>query len=293
MEAGDVLQDMVLDPDMGVFWRETLSRSLVGVMAISHDRRFVAVTRASGDRWERGFESTPIEIWEVASGLKRGELKGHGPVADLAFSPDDRCLASSSDDSTILIWDLERPLQPLKRGARLTEQELDECWRILFERDAARADLAIWKFIDSRDESLPYFGKKLRPTPVPDAGRIRNLFADLGSSHFKTRTRASEELARFGDLILPHIDQAIKETDSLEVRKRLEALAEVARASSRPFGSMTRIGEWRALEILEKVGSPPAMKLLRELANGAPNGQLTIAAKAALTRAKTRTKAAP
>jgi hypothetical protein len=62
-------------------------------------------------------------------------------------------------------------------------------------------------------------------------------------------------------------------------------------ASSRPFGSMTRSGEWRALEILEKIGSPPAIKILRDLANGAPNGQLTITAKAALTRAETRTKA--
>lgn len=287
-ETGEVLQDLVLDPAMHVFWRETLSRSLVDVMAISHDRRFVAVARASGRSWERAFESTPIEIWEVASGEKRGELQGHGPIADLAFSHDDRCLASSSDDSTILIWDLNRPLQPLKRGKRLTEQELDECWRTLFQRDAGKAEVAIWELIDFTDESLPYLAKKLRPSQVPDAVRMRNLFADLGSNNFKTRTRANDELARFGELILTQIEQAIKETDSLEARKRLESLAEMARASSRPFGSMTRIGEWRALEILEKIGSPPAIKILRELANGAPNGQLTIAARAALARADSR-----
>src|SRR5262249_38156678 len=162
-------------------------------------------------------------------------------------------------------------------GARLTEQELDECWRTLFERDAAKGDVAIWKLIECPDDSLPYLQKKLRPAPVPDAGRVRNLFADLDSDNFKTRTRATDELARFGELILPQIDQAIKETKSPEAKKRLESLAELARASSRPFGSMTRTGEWRALEILEKIGRPPAIKILRDLANGSSNGQLTIA----------------
>jgi hypothetical protein len=290
-ETGEIVQDVVLNPAMNVFWRETLSRSLVGVMAISHDRRFLALARATGRSWDPRFDSTPIEIWEVASGEKRGELKGHGPVVDLAFSPDNRCLASSSDDATILIWDLNRPLQPLKRGARLTEAELDECWRSLFERDAAKADSAIWNLIDCPDDCLPYLQKKLQPAPVPDPDRVRKLFADLDGKDFKTRTQANDELARFGELILPEIAQALKETESPEVRKRLESLAEKARASARPFGSMTRTGEWRALEVLEKIGSPPAIKILRDLTNGSPNGQLTIAAKAALTRAEARTKA--
>jgi WD40 repeat protein len=71
----------------------------------------MALARTFRRSYERQFESTPIEIWEVASGQKRGELTGDGPIADLAFSPDDRFLASSSDDTTILIWDLKRPLQ--------------------------------------------------------------------------------------------------------------------------------------------------------------------------------------
>jgi hypothetical protein len=115
--------------------------------------------------------------------------------------------------------------------------------------------------------------------------------ADLDSDDFKTRTRAHSELAKLGELILTQIDRALKETDNVEARTRLESLAKKARESSQPFGSMTRIGEWRALEILEKIGRPQAIEILRDLANGCPDSQLTIAAKAALTRAETQAKA--
>jgi len=37
---------------------------------------------------------------------------------------------------------------------------------------------------------------------------------------------------------------------------------------------MTRVGEWRALEIVEKIGRPQAIQILRDLANGTP-GQPT------------------
>jgi WD40 repeat protein len=290
-KTGEELQDIVLSPALHVFWREALSRPLVQALAISHDHRLVALARTTGRSYEPRFESTPIEIWEVASGLKRGELTGHGPIADLAFSPDDRCLASSSDDTTILIWGLNRPLQPLKRGKRRTEKELDDCWRALFEGDAKKADGAIWKLIDSPAESLAYLRKKIQPVPIPDADRVRRLLTDLESEDFKTRTRADEELAKYGGLIRTQIDRALKEANNLEAQRRLKALAEKALAASRPFNSLTNVGEWRALEVAEKIARPEAIELLRDLANGAPDGQLTIAAKAALTRTEARTKA--
>ena len=71
-------------------------------------------------------------------------------------------------------------------------------------------------------------------------------------------------------LILTQIDRAIKDTTTLESRRRLESLAEKARAAYPPFRSMRRIGEWRVLEVVEKIGRPQAIQFLRDLANGAP-----------------------
>lgn len=285
-ESGEVMQDMVLNPAAYVFWRGRLSQSMVSVMAVSHDHRLVALTRTNGRDYGGRFKSTPIEIWEVASGMKRGEFAGHGPIADLAFSPDNRYLASSSDDTTILVWELARPLNPLKRQGHLTEKERDDCWQALFERDAVQADAAIWNLIDCPDDTLPYLEKKLRPAPIPDVARVHRLLTDLRSDDFKTRARADNELSKYGELILTQLNRALKENDTLESRRRIESLAKKAKAGSEPFGSMQCVGQWRALEIVEKIGHPRAINLLRALANGAPDAQHTLAAKAALARAE-------
>ena len=57
-----------------------------------------------------------------------------------------------------------------------------------------------------------------------------------------------------------------------------------ARKAAEPFGSNERIGQRRILEVLEKIGTPDAMRHVREVAGGAPGTQLTLAAQATLSR---------
>lgn len=50
-----------------------------------------------------------IRLWEIPSGRILTTLTGHtSTVRVLRFSPDGKTLASSSDDGTILLWDLDR-----------------------------------------------------------------------------------------------------------------------------------------------------------------------------------------
>ena len=53
-----------------------------------------------------------IRLWEMPSGRILTTLTGHtSTVRVLRFSPDGKTLASSSDDGTILLWDLDRIVQ--------------------------------------------------------------------------------------------------------------------------------------------------------------------------------------
>ena len=218
-----------------------------------------------------------IEIWEVASGEKRGELLSNGPVADVAFAPDGRQLASSSDDSTILIWDPCRPLQPANRSGRPTEEEIAECWEALLQIDAVKADSAIWRLVDGDEEPRR---AECGPGSASCSGTSETTTSGRGAA-------AHAELASHAELVLGDLEKGLQGDGRLEAQKRLASLIASARAAARPFGTNDPIGQERTLEVLERIESPEAGRFLRELANGAPGARLTIAARAiAATRSK-------
>lgn len=62
---------------------------------------------AAGAWWQPGVEKVPICLWEVETGKHLTTFWGHPTdVQALAFSPDNKLLASGSHDGTILLWDL-------------------------------------------------------------------------------------------------------------------------------------------------------------------------------------------
>jgi hypothetical protein len=67
----------------------------------------------------------------------------------------------------------------------------------------------------------------VNPTPkITDStlARIGTLLRDLGNDDWKTREKASAELKSLGELAKPSLQEALKQTEDAEVKRRIEQL---------------------------------------------------------------------
>jgi hypothetical protein len=110
---------------------------------------------------------------------------------------------------------------------------------------------------------------------------VLKLIAELEARSFVVREKASAELERLGELAAADLRKALAGQPSLELRRRVETLLGRLR---RPPLSAEPLRQVRAVEVLERVGSAEAKRLLETLAGGAPGVRLTEEARAALKR---------
>lgn len=200
-----VVTEVATDKDIRRFAVPPLpdsDRASLWYFAVSPDNRLLAGSY---------FGDKDIYLWEIASGRVRGKLAGHKIfVWSVEFSPDGRLLASSSTDTTVLIWDVRRALsgKPRAVGQR-TPAELATLWKDLGEPDAMRADDAIWTLIHTPQQSVPLLRQRVQPIKAPPVGQVERLIADLDSKVFKVRQHAETELVALQELAVPALVKAL------------------------------------------------------------------------------------
>lgn len=254
----------------------TIVRTLTGLpgavsqMTFSADSRTLAVAD-----WSSG----TVSVWEVATGQELRRLAGHqGRVFTMAFSPSGRLLVSGGEDTTALVWDLfGKPWQ-----GPLSEQELAQRWEDLRDNSGQRGAEAIRILAGAPDHSVPFLRKQLLPIPPVDPDRIKRLLSDLDSENFDVREEANTTLEKLSEAGEQLLRDAVSTTPSAEVRDRIRLLLR----KLEPSGE--RLRALRALQVLERIATPQAQKLLEELAQGAPEARLTEAAKGSLARLRLR-----
>jgi len=254
--------------------RNGQSSSPVGVtLATSADGSLIASPGANHS----------VVVWDTFLAKEVGSFKGHnGEIASLTFAPDGKTLISGSKDTTILVWDLTRlKREPRPQIAELQPKELDALWVDLISNNGVTAGQGIHKLIAASKSSVAYLKDHVQPATPVDPKKIDQWIADLDSSMFTKRSIAISQLEKLGELAIPALKRVLAGKASLETRRRVEPLLE--KLTSGSF-SAEQIRIIRAIEVLDKIGTPDANQLLEHLATGAPGALTTRQAQAALDR---------
>jgi WD40 repeat protein len=223
-----------------------------------------------------------VRVWDALTGTELTQLRGHlGLVTALSFSADSKVLASGSNDTLALLWDLGSLKGERSAPAKLTDKDLESLWSDLAGEDAVQAFKAIQALAGSPDLATAFVGKHLDPAASVDPKTLERLIADLAGGKLSVRKHAAEELEKLGDRAVPALKAARANDPPLDLRKRLDELLE--KLTGGPLvGEQLRIV--RAVEVLELAGTPDARALLQNLAKGAPGALPTREAQAALDR---------
>jgi WD40 repeat protein len=277
---GQVVAMVVVDMPIRLWWlskgQRCTSLGIVQkqeqVLAFAPDGRVLAAARADG----------AIDLWELATSKVRRRFDGHkGTITGLAFAQDGTVLASGSRDSTAIIWDLTSPISPNGlRPWRADKAALEECWRSL-EGEAAAADDAMRRLIQSPTPAVPFIAQRLCPVPLITERRVKTLIGKLESDRLTERQKAISELSALRDVAEPALMQVLNGRPSLEVRRRVQHIVYQWETASI---SPELLRAFRVVEVLERINSDKSRHLLREISSGAGTAHLTHAARQALTR---------
>jgi dipeptidyl aminopeptidase/acylaminoacyl peptidase len=223
-------------------------------VAFSPDGRLL-LAGAAGGIGERG-----AFLWQLGGAESGIHLDQHarGYTRAVAFAPDGKRIATAADDGSIGLWDTSVLVPPVI----LNEADLDDLWVRLARKEGNAAYWALWGFVATADQSVPYLRRHVTPPPV-DERRLTQFLADLDSERFPVRDRATRDLESLGLQAEPALRRVLTSRPTLEVRMRVEhLLARCDELAPEPLRQL------RVIEILQHIGTPRARRVLQGLAQG-------------------------
>jgi hypothetical protein len=226
-----------------------------------------------------------IEALDARTGKVRREWQpGVAPQLSL-MSPDGRWLATAHSDTTVLLWDLRDVTRLSDDVKPASAEEFPRLWGDLAADAPARAYPAMQRLAASPG-AVAFLRKELRPEDPATEERLKKLVENLDSRRFPVREAAMKELKSLGITARPILTDVLTNKPTLEVRRRVEALLSQVTIPDRLVPPGEPLRRYRAVEVLERMGTREAHSVLESLASGQAHGLTTSQAKAALQRLK-------
>jgi hypothetical protein len=151
----------------------------------------------------------------------------------------------------------------------------------LLDPDARKAGSAMVELAADPAGAVAVLREQVRPAPKPDLEQAARLIRELDSDDYNVREKASERLGQMGEGILGALKDARKRGLSLEQHRRLDRLIDAVEG---PTARGEPLRTLRVVEVVERIGTGEARKLLESWASGTPEARLTREAKAGLAR---------
>lgn len=246
--------------------------SWVCALAFSPTGRWIAL----------GYSDGHISLLEtVTCRAFRVRAGHHGTITQVSFSPCGKYVLTSGADSTVLVWEVANCF--LTSGA-MSSLSADPAvlWRALSSPDPAVGGAAIVLSARNPAPFLRSAEHQVRSIPPIPSAKLRRWLRDLEEDDFATRVNAEERIERIGPHVASRLRDVIQKSPPLETRFRLQKI--LSRLACRKPPHYLR--DARVIGVLESLDTPAAVRLLRELARGAPEAVLTQVARAALARCK-------
>jgi dipeptidyl aminopeptidase/acylaminoacyl peptidase len=257
---------------------------------LKQEPQLAVATSSDGLLLASGDDSGSVRLWEVNTGKEFCVLK-HPDTAvfSLAFSPDSRTLAAALSNNSVLVWDMTPPRWKLPTESRdRRTREAQRLWAELGGQDPARAYRVMWTLTAYPDQAVALAKANLRSVRSEPPARIRQYIADLDDDSFERREEALRTLSGLKQQAEPALREALRETSSPELRRRVTALLDSL--DRWPLADPNTLRALRAVWVLEHIGTLEACAILGDLASGAREARLTRAARGALAALDCRSR---
>ena len=173
----------------------------------------------------------------------------------VAFAPDGRTFATGHDDGTILQWTITRRAEPGRNP------DADAAWTALADPDPAVARPIVERLIGDPDAALALLKVRFRPPPDPEPADVAALVHALEADRFAVREAAMKKLIALGSAAEGALRKAVEGKTSAELAERVRGLLDRLDPPDKLPVQADRLRGIRAIEVLERIGTPAAREL--------------------------------